>query len=97
MDIEKLRQEIIKKIEETDDMELLFKIKAIIDDYSMVNEPSVQYGIESDEDIVAYTVDGKPLTKAEYIADIKLAEKDFEEGNFYTTNEVRKIVASWKR
>ncbi|MEL1244358.1 hypothetical protein AAEO56_08815 [Flavobacterium sp. DGU11] len=93
MDIEKLRQEIIKKIEETDDMELLLKIRAIIDDYWMVNEPSVQYGIESDEDIVAYTVDGKPLTKAEYIADIDSIINSNEKG--IPHHEVKAQMDKW--
>ncbi|AWH86004.1 hypothetical protein HYN59_13190 [Flavobacterium album] len=98
MNTEKLRQEIIRKIEETDDTELLWQIQDAISNYqSLVKEPATQYEVESDEDIVAYTVDGTPLTRAEYIADINAAEKDFEEGNFYTSDDVRKIAASWKK
>jgi hypothetical protein len=97
MNIARLKEEIIRKIEETNDIDLLLQIQDVILGNSIVSELSVQYDVESDEDIVAYTVDGKPLTKAEYIADIELAAKEIEEGNFYTTDEVRKIAASWKK
>ena len=97
MDIDKLKEKIIRRIEETDDLGMLLDIQDIINNQSAAAEPAFEYAIESDEDIVAYTVDGKPLTRAEYIADIEAAEKEFEAGDFYTTDEVKKIVASWKK
>ncbi|MCW4467969.1 hypothetical protein OGH69_03245 [Flavobacterium sp. MFBS3-15] len=97
MDIDKLKEKIIRRIEETDDLGMLLDIQDIINNQSAAAEPAVAYGIESDEDIAAYTVDGKPMTRAEYMADIEAAEKEFEEGDFYTTDEVKKIVASWKK
>jgi len=98
MDLKNLKEEIIRRIEETDDLELLHQIQDVMTNYqSFASEPAVAYGIESDEDIVAYTVDGKPMTRAEYVADINAAEKEFDEGNFYTTDEVKKIVTSWKK
>jgi len=70
MDIDKLKEKIIRRIEETDDLGILLDIQDIINHQSVAAEPAVAYGVESDEDIVAYTVDGKPMTRAEYVADI---------------------------
>ncbi|MCW4467971.1 hypothetical protein OGH69_03255 [Flavobacterium sp. MFBS3-15] len=71
MDIDKLKEKIIRRIEETDDLGMLLDIQDIINNQSAAAEPAVTYGIESDEDIVAYTVDGKPMTRKEYVADIE--------------------------
>ena len=39
--------------------------------------------------IVAYTVKGEPLTKAQLIKEVMEATEDVENGNFLTTDEIR--------
>lgn len=102
MDIAQLKQQIIRKINETEDIELLRKIAAIINSYNntphMVNESTAHYGSSIvSEEIVAYTVDGNPLTKAAYISILDEAQNEIENGDFFTTNEVRKLISSWRK
>lgn len=45
--------------------------------------------------IVAYTVTGKHLTKTEYIRRLDDAKNEIKEGNCYSHVEVKKIIKSW--
>lgn len=95
MDRDKLKEKIIRRIEETDDLGMLLDIQDIINNQSAANEPAVAYGIESDEDIVAYTVDGKPMTSKEYVADIEAAIKDMEDGKGIPHEQVKAQMEKW--
>lgn len=48
-----------------------------------------------ENDIVAFSVSGEPVTKAQYIQQIKGAEKDIEEGRFKTVSDLEKEVKNW--
>ena len=50
---------------------------------------------EQEEEIVAYTVDGKPLTLAEYRQDIMNAEAAIDRGEYITQEDLEKEVRSW--
>ncbi|AWH86006.1 hypothetical protein HYN59_13200 [Flavobacterium album] len=94
MDTQSLKEKIIRKIEETDDTELLWQIQDAISNYqSLVKEPATQYEVESDEDIVAYTIDGTALTRAEYIADIDSIINSNEKG--IPHHEVKAQMDKW--
>ncbi|MGC4128093.1 MAG: hypothetical protein QM564_00735 [Bergeyella sp.] len=52
--------------------------------------------LQSDEnDLVAFSVSGEPLTKEEYTRQIKDAEKDIAEGRFKTVSDLEKEVKNW--
>ena len=44
---------------------------------------------EIDEDIVAYTVSGKPLTKTEYVQEIEKGFDDIKAGRFKTHQQIK--------
>jgi hypothetical protein len=76
MDINQLKQEIFRKIDETDNVEVLKRIAMIIEVHNksthVLNETPAVYGnVIIDEKIVAYTVDGEPLTEMNYKRDIQ--------------------------
>jgi len=47
------------------------------------------------EMIVGYTVDGKPLTKAEYNERIAIAEKQLQNGETISQEELEKESENW--
>lgn len=51
---------------------------------------------EEKNEIVAYTVDGKPLTLQQYQNELEEAEKEIERGDYLTPDELEKEIATWK-
>ncbi len=49
------------------------------------------------EVIVAYTVEGKSLTREQYNKNLKAAEKEISSGNFITQEELENKSAEWKK
>ncbi|NOX48400.1 MAG: hypothetical protein GXO89_15625 [Chlorobi bacterium] len=47
------------------------------------------------EEIVAYSINGKPLTRTEYIKEIKAAEKDIENGNYISHSQLLENIKTW--
>jgi len=54
-----------------------------------------QKAIIPDEDIVAYTVQGEPLTKEMYIKKVKDAEASVKAGNYTTLEDLEKEAENW--
>jgi len=48
-----------------------------------------------EEEIVAYTVDGKPLTKSAYKKELLDAEAEIERGEFTTQEDLEKEAENW--
>ena len=79
MSLETLKIDLAKQLFNIDKKAVLNRIKDILDK----------------EEIVAYTVDGKSLTKKEYIATITEAEKDIEKGNYTTQEQLLVEIRKW--
>jgi len=47
--------------------------------------------------IVAYTIEGESLTVSEYQSELKIAEDEIEQGEYYTSDELEKEIAKWKK
>lgn len=77
-----LRNRLSQYINTADDR-LLRVVNAVFESYN-----------EEDE-AVAYTVDGKPLTLTEYKNEIKEAEAEIERGEYITHEELKQEVATW--
>jgi len=45
--------------------------------------------------VVAYSIDGTPLTLAEYHKELEEAEKEIERGEYLTSDELEKEISSW--
>lgn len=60
---------------------------------------SLSYLVESKKvvkgDIVAYTVQGEPLTKEMYVKKVKKTEASVKAGNFTTIEDLEKEVENW--
>jgi len=48
-----------------------------------------------DNEIVAYTTTGKPLTKNEYIEQINIGLRQAENGELITDDELQKEIETW--
>lgn len=48
-----------------------------------------------EEVVVAYSVTGEPLTKSEYISEVKEAEKEIEDGEYLTHEQVLAETKKW--
>lgn len=51
--------------------------------------------VQDENNIVAYTTDGKPLTAAQYKAELDLSEKEIENGQFTTQEDLEKEIEKW--
>lgn len=49
----------------------------------------------SNEKVVAYTIQGEPLTKEMYIKRIKEADASVDAGKFVSSEELKKRMLSW--
>lgn len=75
----------IKQLINTDNVSYL---KAIFD-YAEQKKNDEQLGI------IAYTVQGKPLTKKDYINKIKTTEASVNAGNFTTVEDLENEIETW--
>ena len=76
-----LRNTMLKYIN-TADERLLKVLKAVVESYR-------------EDEIVAYTVEGKPLTKSEYRQDLLDAEAEIERGEYTTQEDLEKESENW--
>ena len=51
--------------------------------------------VEDEDFIVAYTVEGKPLTKAEYSQKVNDADKAIDQGVYSSINELEEEAKHW--
>ena len=79
MNLETTKIDLVKQLFNINKESVLKQIKTILDR----------------EEIVAYTVDGKPLTREAYIKEIKKAEKDIENGNYTTHEQLLEEIKKW--
>lgn len=60
-----------------------------------VEEVRAAYDTASDEEIVAVTVQGQPLTKKQYIARIDEARAQFKRGEYTSQEDLEKEMLNW--
>lgn len=79
MNLEAIKLDIMGKL-------LLIKKETVLEQINKILEK---------ETIVAYSVNGKPLTKKEYNENLAEAEKQIAEGKFKTQEELEKDIKNW--
>ena len=79
MNIEITKIDLAKKLLDTTNESVLKQIGIILDK----------------EEIVAYSVNGKPLSRREYINEIKAVEKDMENGNYISHEQLLESIKTW--
>ena len=80
MDIQAMKISLVQKLLSVKDEATLSQIESVL----------------NENVIVAYTVEGTPLTKKEYHKILDEAESEIEKGDFLSHNEVVKISDEWK-
>lgn len=78
-----MKENILTAINNADNR-LLRLINALIESYH-------------EEEVVAYTIEGKPLTLAEYQQEIAKAEAEIDNDDYITHEDLKKEVRSWKK
>lgn len=81
METTELRKKVIAYLNETDKETLL-----------VVNEVIENYIIKK---TVAYSAEGKPLSKEDYIGTVKAADASMDNGEFTTVEDLEKEVRNW--
>ncbi|MEL6560942.1 MAG: hypothetical protein AAFQ94_22295 [Bacteroidota bacterium] len=79
MDLEAKKLGVLQKIMNVDKESLLSKIDQILDD----------------EMVVAYTIDGDPLTKSLYNERLEIAEKQIAQGQTISQEDLEKESDNW--
>ncbi len=83
MEATRLRKQLVDRINNADER-LLKEVKALVDNY------------ENDQ-VIAYTVQGKPLTREEMRQEIAEAEEEYRKGKFTTHAQLKEEIKSWKK
>jgi|GEM_PF-735566 len=81
-----LKSRIQSYLEKADDR-ILRIINSVFENY---------YGQDEDGKIVGRTIQGEPITKAQYIERIKQAEKNIEAGNYTTHEDLFEEMKKWE-
>lgn len=87
MDKIDLRQKLLDNIN-TADERLLHIINAVFESYQES---------KTEEDIVAFTVGGEPLTSEQFIKKIKEADAAIDRGEYISHEDMKKEVLTWGR
>lgn len=66
------------------DEKLLKEVEALVENY------------ENDQ-VIAYSVQGKPLTRKGMQQEILEAEAEYEKGNYTTQEQLKEEIKKWKR
>lgn len=79
MNIESTKIDLAKQLFNINKESVLMQIKSILDK----------------EEIVAYTTDGKPLSRKAYVDAVKEAEKDIENGSYISQDQLIENIKKW--
>lgn len=85
MNIETTKLEIFQYLLNTKKASVLEKVKEVF----------LTEGVSIDNDIVAYSIKGDPLTKTEYVKQIKEAEERIDNGQYTSHSDLLKKVQNW--
>jgi peptide subunit release factor 1 (eRF1) len=88
MSNQNLKSDILQLVEDVEDTNVLESVRFLL--IRFVPE-------EKKQKIVAYTVDGKPLTQTQFEQSIVTASEKVKTGQFVKHSDVVKKVAEWKQ
>ena len=102
MSLDKLKQEIIRKIEDTDDLVLLYTINQMLNKYSThgsvyeINENAIIYGDgDSNDDAVDYKISGTSIGNIEFEKQVLSIIEDCGKGITAAHKEVKSTMDKW--
>ncbi len=81
METEALRKKVIEYVNEADESTLRM-VSEMFENYISTN-------------IIAFTSEGKPLSKEEYISGIKAADASIDKGEFTRVEDLEKEIRNW--
>jgi len=81
MEAPELKETVLRYINEADER-LLNVVRAVVESYR-------------ENDVVAFTVDERPLTKKQYDQELIDAEAEIDRGEFTTQDNLEKEAESW--
>ena len=84
MDLITRKNKFIQQFEQIKDVNLIERFEEFLNSE-----------LNGKEQIVAYSIDGEPLTKEMYINRVKKAEASIDAGNYTTVEDLEKEVENW--
>jgi len=82
MSVTEVKANIMRRVEQIDDPTALKDINTLIEDYT-------------NNQIVGYQVDGRPITVEEFRKQAEISIKEVENGKYYTTDQLREMYKKW--
>ncbi|KAB2808678.1 SurA N-terminal domain-containing protein [Phaeocystidibacter luteus] len=86
MDTLELRNKLHEYVNKADD-HVLRIMSAVFEKYNRADS----------ENVVAYTIEGEPLTVSEYRKEIEEAEEQIKRGEYITQEELKREVDKWRK
>ena len=81
MDIQATKLELIQRLLQVKKESVLEKLQEIL--------------FANEEEIVAYTTDGKPFMKEAYFAKVQQGIDDIEKGNYFSDEDFAREIETW--
>jgi predicted transcriptional regulator len=94
MGLPELKQKIYNQIENADER-ILSIVSSVFDNYKPDLEIIATSNDNVFEPIVAYDVEGKPLTLKQYNEEIDKGIADFENGRYISQEDLEREIDSW--
>ena len=76
-----LREEVLKKVQDADERLL-----------AMINALAISY---QESEVIAYTVDGKPLSREQYKQELQEAKAEYKRGEYTAVDDLKKEIKDW--
>ena len=83
MEATNLRKQLLDYLNNADE-KLLKEVKALLENY------------ENDQ-IISYTVQGKPLTREGMLQEIADAEEEYHKGNYTSHEQLKEEIKDWRK
>ena len=84
MDLAARKNKFIQQFKQIKDINLLKRVEDFLD-----------AELNRKKQIVAYSIDGEPLTKEMYVDKVTKADKSVDAGNYTTIEDLEKEVENW--
>ena len=83
MEATKLRKQLLDYISNADE-KLLREVKALVENYD-------------NDQIISYSVQGKPLTRKGMLQEITEAEEEYSKGNYTSHEQLKEEIKNWRK
>ncbi len=74
----------------------LHKLIDVVNDNTILKAVQTILEKEATNNIIGYSIDGKPITQELLDEELEASEQDFKNGNFLTHSQLKKEIKNWR-